>query len=493
MPQPSIFISYRRDDARGWPVHLQSAFEQVFGHGQVFLDTRDIPEGDKYPDALRQALQAAKVMLVLIGPDWNPPRDGHRRLDEEDDWVREEVRTGLEHCPLVIPVVLERGSLPAGDELPPALRPLQACQRASIDPHHSIEDVDHLIKRIGGLAAIPICGSDHLGVLALMRLARLQPRAVEAMGAARARLQSSCEQIDCLVARKSIHDQLHRVEVECLNPLTASRSAQVHAGFAATLDDVGRQIGRFRAASELDDLVDSLLSDLLPPATLALRSAQVQPSRSARQAAVAALQKLLTGSLDQFDQRIAESAREVHLDLLAQELQRMLDALPHSEHEADRKGIAASIERLRATGDELRRRVDEHGQLQRVDTVLRALCSGSRVLACADAAMPAGWQPVHNWLLRLDSGEDDTKRRLRAALAAGSCEHLALARTKLQALDLRLQHPDRNDATLEPDLRAAFGEVSRAFRACDTALKEYCLQMGQLRGELAAALASITA
>ncbi len=498
MPAPTIFISYRRDDARGWPVHLQCAFEQVFGHGQVFLDTRDIGDGEKYPEVLRQALRDAKVMVVLVGNEWNPLRAGHRRLDEDDDWVREEVRTGLEHCPLVLPVLLGPDGPPGPDSVPPDLKAFCKLSFARVDPHRSIHDVDRLIRSIGETAGIAMPGSSDIGLLALMRLARLQPKAVEAMGAARARLQHSCEQIDHLVARKLIHDQLHRVESDCLNLLRASHSRAIPSQLMGVLDEAAREIERCRVASDLDELVDSLLADRLPRAASALREAIAQRGRGpARQAAILALRDLLAIGLHPVDQAIADAAREVNLDLLAQELERMLNALPQGdqegEHDADRLRIAASIERLRGAGQDLQLRVQEHGLLQRADSELRMLCTGPGGTATAGAALAADWPPLHYWLLRLDRGDKAGLRLVRESLAAGGCGHLARARALLQALDPRMSAPAADDATLPRDLRAAFDDVAREFRAADSALKDCCLQMGQLRGELATVLAAITA
>lgn len=494
MAGPPIFISYRRNDARGWPVHLQHAFEQVFGHGQVFLDTRDIGKGEKYPEVLRQALQDAKVMLVLIGPDWNPECDGHHRLDEADDWVREEVRSGLGHCPLLLPVLLDKGRMPAAGQLPEDLRALCPHQAASIDPQRSIDDVDSLIRCIGRALGLEIRGSGDIGLLALMRLARLQPRAVEAMGAARAWLQHSCEQIDRLVARKLVHDLLHRIESECLNPLVGSRSAEIRLPYIATVDEVLREIGRLREATAMGELIDSLLGDRLPAAALALRTAREQPGRATRQAAVQALRDVLSAHLDRVDQAIADAAREVRLDLLAQELERVLGALPQGERGGDRERIAASIDRLRQAGDELRLRVAEHGLLQRADTELRTLCRRATRSTRGDAlVLASGWAPVRHWLAGLDREGSREAQPIREALAAGGCEYLARARARLQALDLRMPPSREPDATLPKELQAAFDDVAREFRAADAALKHCCLQMGQLRGELAVVLASIAA
>jgi hypothetical protein len=118
-----IFINYRRTDA-GWPADLiATTLKSRFGEGRVFQDVRDIADGDVFGSVLEEQFRKTAVLLVLVGQDWLRAQDefGRRRLDQESDWVRREIREALEkpQC-RVIPVLLGSATLPHQDEALPA-------------------------------------------------------------------------------------------------------------------------------------------------------------------------------------------------------------------------------------------------------------------------------------------------------------------------------------------------------------------------------------
>jgi hypothetical protein len=104
MPQPKntvIFINYRRTDT-GWPAeHLKDKLGAAFGKDRVFLDARDIDAGDDFNSEIESQLQRAAALIVLIDKNWLLGQDefGRRRLDNEDDWVRKEIRTAPKTMP----------------------------------------------------------------------------------------------------------------------------------------------------------------------------------------------------------------------------------------------------------------------------------------------------------------------------------------------------------------------------------------------------------
>jgi hypothetical protein len=55
----------------------------------VWLDYDDIGPGEQFEEALNEALAQSDNLLAIIGPDWlTAVKDGHRRLDDPEDWVR---------------------------------------------------------------------------------------------------------------------------------------------------------------------------------------------------------------------------------------------------------------------------------------------------------------------------------------------------------------------------------------------------------------------
>jgi hypothetical protein len=159
-PADGIFISYRRSDSQMAAGRLADALVREFGDARIFRDIDDIQAGADFVDTLDRALAACQTMLVVIGPQWLDHRasDGTRRLDQPDDWVRQEVARALQRGIRVIPVLLERTPMPAADALPEALQALVRRQAVPLADAHWTRDVATLIDSLrprGGPAVAP--------------------------------------------------------------------------------------------------------------------------------------------------------------------------------------------------------------------------------------------------------------------------------------------------------------------------------------------------
>lgn len=148
--QAIIFINYRRVDA-GWPADLlASTLKRTFGENRVFLDVRGIDAGDEFAAVLEENLRRAAVLVVLIGSGWLHVQDkyGRRRLDKEADWVRNEIRAGLQRQSCrVIPVLIDDAELPDEEEaLPEDIAALLERNRIRIRQTNSEDDIEALCK-----------------------------------------------------------------------------------------------------------------------------------------------------------------------------------------------------------------------------------------------------------------------------------------------------------------------------------------------------------
>jgi hypothetical protein len=144
-----IFISYRREDSAGFAGRLADALEKGLGAEQVFRDVDDIRPGQDFVTTIQDQLRQMDVMLVLIGPRWlSIARDGHRRLDDPEDFVRLEVRLGLELNKPVIPVLVGGAAMPAERDLPEDLRPLARRQAFSLSEAGWKTDLTRLIQAL---------------------------------------------------------------------------------------------------------------------------------------------------------------------------------------------------------------------------------------------------------------------------------------------------------------------------------------------------------
>jgi len=144
-----IFISYRRDDSAGHAGRLEEALEARFGVDAVFRDVDDLVPGLSFSAALQSRLEAADVVLVLIGPNWlDAERGGQRRIDQPDDYVRLEVAHALASGKPVIPVLLGGAILPRAEQLPESLRPLVERHAVRVDDEGWQDDVARLSKAL---------------------------------------------------------------------------------------------------------------------------------------------------------------------------------------------------------------------------------------------------------------------------------------------------------------------------------------------------------
>jgi hypothetical protein len=144
-----IFISYRRDDSRGFAGRLADALDAAFGADFVFRDIDDIAPGADFIQAITSRLASVDVVLVVIGPDWLAARnDGGRRLDDPTDFVRLEIELALAADKPLWPVLIGGAAMPVEEALPPSLQPLARRQALTLADVAWKEDVDRLIAAL---------------------------------------------------------------------------------------------------------------------------------------------------------------------------------------------------------------------------------------------------------------------------------------------------------------------------------------------------------
>ncbi len=121
-----IFISYRRHQSPFATSSLLALLQAHFGEDDIFFDRNTIDPGADFKKVIEENLNEAKVMLVLMNPEWMTCAlpNGRRRLDCEDDFVRLEVATALERKITVIQLLLDGAAVPKAEDLPLPLRRL---------------------------------------------------------------------------------------------------------------------------------------------------------------------------------------------------------------------------------------------------------------------------------------------------------------------------------------------------------------------------------
>ncbi len=149
----SIFISYRRADSAGYAGRIYDHLSQHFGVDQVFMDVTSLEPGVDFVDEIDKAVSQCDAVVVVIGKQWVTITDsnGHRRLDNPNDFVRLEVETALNRNILTIPVLVDDAPMPYAEELPPSLAKLVRHNALEVSNARFTYDVDRLIHTLDEL------------------------------------------------------------------------------------------------------------------------------------------------------------------------------------------------------------------------------------------------------------------------------------------------------------------------------------------------------
>jgi hypothetical protein len=147
----NIFVSYRREDSSDVTGRIFDHLKARFGKEHLFKDVDSIALGVDFREAMIKAVQDCDVFLAVIGADWLNARDeaGGRRIDKPEDYVQLEVKAALDRNIPVIPVLVERASMPTQQDLPEPLQPLALRNAISVRPDPDFRhDMDRLSESI---------------------------------------------------------------------------------------------------------------------------------------------------------------------------------------------------------------------------------------------------------------------------------------------------------------------------------------------------------
>lgn len=145
-----VFISYRRADSGQIANRIYERLTKHLGNDNVFKDAASISKGSDFREVIEQALSQCDVFLAVIGPEWLEITDatGHRRLQDENDYVRIEIQRALGRNIRIIPVLFNTTMPPAAD-LPSALEELAFYQAVTLHPAPDFEnDITRLIQSL---------------------------------------------------------------------------------------------------------------------------------------------------------------------------------------------------------------------------------------------------------------------------------------------------------------------------------------------------------
>ncbi|MFJ5984582.1 toll/interleukin-1 receptor domain-containing protein [Lentzea sp. NPDC092896] len=139
---PGVFVNYRTGDGEWAAALIKRELSARFGADQVFYASQSIRLGEDFSREILSGLRRCEVLLALIGPRWvnAVDREGVRRLDKPDDWVRREILEAFDCGLRVIPVLMDGIDPLREADLPDALKRVARCQYLRI--HHRSDDLD---------------------------------------------------------------------------------------------------------------------------------------------------------------------------------------------------------------------------------------------------------------------------------------------------------------------------------------------------------------
>jgi hypothetical protein len=143
-----IFMSYRRQDARGFAGGLAWCLEERYGEENIFRDVEDIGAGVDFAEEIERQIRQCDVVLCLMGAAWATVAgvDEQPRLHDATDYVRTELETAFRRKKNVLPILLEDAQMPVQRRLPQALWPITRLNAHRLTDAGWREDVQRLFS-----------------------------------------------------------------------------------------------------------------------------------------------------------------------------------------------------------------------------------------------------------------------------------------------------------------------------------------------------------
>ena len=146
-----IFISYRRNDCQPQANAINDGLRHRMPNAHIFMDIDSIPVGVDFEKHVKEEIEVCDVVLVVMGDDWltETTRDGERRIDDPNDFVRLEVEAALAAPRVsVVPVLVEGAEMPRQSQLPETIRDLSRINAIELSDRRWTADIERLAGSI---------------------------------------------------------------------------------------------------------------------------------------------------------------------------------------------------------------------------------------------------------------------------------------------------------------------------------------------------------
>lgn len=160
----TIFISYRREDARADAGRLYDRLNARYP-GRVFRDVGSIAPGADWRKTIQDVLRSTAACVVVIGPQWLTIADetGRRRLDDPDDVLRAEVASALASSRThVFPVLVGEANTPVRSQLPDDMKRLASHNAIELSEQDFDAGFERLVKALDRVVERPTWATPQL-------------------------------------------------------------------------------------------------------------------------------------------------------------------------------------------------------------------------------------------------------------------------------------------------------------------------------------------
>ncbi|MCI4646168.1 MAG: toll/interleukin-1 receptor domain-containing protein [Hyphomonadaceae bacterium] len=137
----TCFISYRRVDGFNAVPIRDALRDRGF---EVFFDLQSIDGGEQFETVVSHAIRKSDLLIAVISKHWLIDEHGYRRLNNEDDFVRQEIEMALAHKLPIVPILVNGIPIPNAHDLPETMRPIRGFNARKL----RLEDLDNDIKAI---------------------------------------------------------------------------------------------------------------------------------------------------------------------------------------------------------------------------------------------------------------------------------------------------------------------------------------------------------
>jgi hypothetical protein len=114
------------------------------------MDVTAIQPGRDFRKAIDESINKCSVLLAIVGQGWLESKDGsgHRRLEDENDFVRLEIALALHRDIAVVPVLVRGARMPRAEQLPDDLKELAFRNAVELTHARWKSDVQVLVQAL---------------------------------------------------------------------------------------------------------------------------------------------------------------------------------------------------------------------------------------------------------------------------------------------------------------------------------------------------------